>query len=105
MIELLFMIIFLQANSRKLYELCLSAIQMYSKHNLGRSNKNMCRCSADMIMLNGNISGSILFVLYMLMGLIWNAYGEITIVLILCLLYTLCILVHEHVYTGCNSHD
>lgn len=25
-----------EANSRKLYELCLSAIQMYSKHNLGR---------------------------------------------------------------------
>lgn len=42
--ELSFMIIFLQANSRKLYELCLSAIQMYSKHNLGRSNKNVCRC-------------------------------------------------------------
>lgn len=35
------MIIFSQANSRKLYELCLSAIQMYSKHNLGRSDKNM----------------------------------------------------------------
>lgn len=41
MIESSFMIIFSQANSRKLYELCLSAIQMYSKHNLGRSDKNM----------------------------------------------------------------
>lgn len=39
MIESSFMIIFSQANSRKLYELCLSAIQMYSKHNLGRSDK------------------------------------------------------------------
>lgn len=52
MIELSFMIIFSQANSRKLYELCLSAIQMYSKHNLGRSDK-ICvdaALDADMMM-------------------------------------------------------
>lgn len=52
MIESSFMIIFSQANSRKLYELCLSAIQMYSKHNLGRSDK-ICvdaALDADMMM-------------------------------------------------------
>lgn len=56
---------------------------------------------ADIIMLNRNSSGHVLFELFMLMGFIWNAYHEVTILLILCLLCTLCI----HVHTGRNSHD
>lgn len=56
---------------------------------------------ADMIMLNRNSSGHVLFVLYMLMGFIWNAYQEVRILLILCVLCTLCI----YVKTGRNSHD
>lgn len=43
----------------------------------------------DMIMLNRNSSGHVLFELFMLMSFIWIAYREVTILLILCLLWTL----------------
>lgn len=43
----------------------------------------------DMIMLNRNSSCHVLFELFMLMSFIWIAYREVTILLILCLLWTL----------------